>query len=135
VCDLKRVRRYREVGLWVLVGTTAAVLELLLLRALYEGLGWTLPLATAIAAEVLILAKFAVSDRFVFGYPVPGLARLLKYHGAALGALVVYWLVTNGLAGMGNVAYMFAFVAGTVAAFAWSLLTSFLWVWARPART
>ena len=117
------------------MGATAAGVELLLLRGLYEGLGWALPLATAIAAEVLILAKFAVSDRFVFGYRVPGLTRLLKYHGAALGALVVYWLVTNGLAGMGNVAYVFAFIVGTGAAFAWSLLTNFLWVWARPART
>ena len=50
------------------------------------------------------------------------------------GALVVYWLVINGLAALLGLAYEIAFVVGTAASFAWSLLTNFFWVWARPAR-
>ena len=46
---------------------------------------------------MLILAKFLANDRFVFGHPWPTLTRLLRYHGASAGALVVYWLVLNAL--------------------------------------
>jgi putative flippase GtrA len=118
-----------------LLGGVAAVLELLLLKLLYEGLGWALPVATAVAAEVLILAKFVVADQWVFGHPTPSWSRALKYHGASAGAFVVYWLLINGLVEMLSLAYPIAFVLGTGAAFLWSLVTNFLWVWAQPART
>jgi putative flippase GtrA len=116
---------------WVAIGVAGAVLELALLRTLVEVVGWPLAIATAVAAEALILAKFLAADRWVFGHPMPGLGRLLKYHGASAGALLVYWLVINGLADLGGVPYVAAFVLGTGAAFAWSLVTNFLWVWAR----
>ena len=120
---------------WLALGIGAAVLELALLKVLYEVLAWPLPVATAVAAEVLILVKFVIADRWVFGHRRPTLNRLLRYHGACAGALAVYWLVINGLAILG-LAYELAFVAGTAASFAWSLVTNFLWVWARPpART
>jgi putative flippase GtrA len=119
---------------WVVIGVAASVIELGLLRVLYEGLVWPLPVATAVAAEVLILGKFFAADRWVFGHARPGFTRLLRYHGASAGALVVYWLVINGLVQIVGVPYVVGFVLGTGAAFAWSLVTNFLWVWARPAR-
>jgi dolichol-phosphate mannosyltransferase len=119
----------RRVAGWVLLGLTASLLELGLLRALYEGLDWPLPVATAVAAEVLIMFKFLLNDRLVFNYAWPTLGRLVRYHGASAGALVVYWLVVNGLGLFGGVVYVVAFVVGTAAAFTWSLVTNFLWVW------
>jgi putative flippase GtrA len=116
---------------WFAVGVAGAGLELALLRILVEVLGWPLSIATAIAAETLILGKFLAADRWVFDHAWPALDRLLKYHGASVGALLVYWLVINGVADLGNVPYVAAFVIGTGAAFAWSLVTNFLWVWAR----
>jgi putative flippase GtrA len=110
-------------------------MELALLRVLFELLEWPLPVATAIAAEVLILGKFVTTDRLVFGYASPTVNRLLRYHGASAGALLVYWLVINGLAELRGVPYVAAFIVGTAAAFAWSLVTNFLWVWAQPARS
>jgi putative flippase GtrA len=120
----------RRLASWVLVGFTGSLLELALLRGLYEVMQLPLPVATAVAAEVLIIIKFLVSDRWVFGHPVPALARLLRYHGASAGAFIVYWLVVNSLGLLVGVAYMVAFIIGTAAAFGWSLLTNFLWVWA-----
>ena len=127
----------RQVSTWVLLGVAASLLELALLRLLVERLNWPLPLSTAVAAEVLILVKFLVNDRFVFGHTWPTLARLLKYHGASAGALLAYWSVVNSLAVVFSLPYMIAFFIGTAAAFAWSLATNFLWVWAppRPATT
>jgi putative flippase GtrA len=123
------------VASWVVLGVTASVLELALLRGLYEGLLWPLPLATLIAAEIMILVKFLVNDRYVFNHPAPTLSRMAKYHGASAGALVVYWLAINALSLLAGVPYIPAFVLSTAAAFLWSLLTNFLWVWAHPVQS
>jgi putative flippase GtrA len=100
-----------------------------LLRGLYELLEWPLPIATAVAAEVLIMVKFLLNDRLVFSHAWPTLGRLVRYHGASAGALVVYWVVINALSLFLGVVYVIAFIVGTAAAFTWSLLTNFLWVW------
>jgi len=102
------------------------------LGVLVEAVGWPKPVASFVAAEVLILAKFVVADRWVFKHPWPALDRLLRYESASLGALVVYWLVFNGLVLVVRVPYPVAFVVGTGAAFTWSLFTNFLWVWSSP---
>ena len=120
----------RRVASWFLIGLTASVVELALLRLLYEGAQWPLPVATAAAAETLILFKFLVTDRWVFGHASPTLARLVRYHGASAGAFIVYWLVVNGLAVLLGLPYIAAFLVGTAAAFSWSLMSNFLWVWA-----
>ena len=120
----------RRVASWVLIGLTASLVELALLRLLYEILQWPLPMATATAAEALIVVKFLVADRWVFGHPSPTVERLVRYHGASAGAFVVYWLVVNGLGVLVGLPYVAAFLLGTVAAFAWSLMSNFLWVWA-----
>jgi putative flippase GtrA len=106
-----------------------------LLRELYEGLQWPLPIATVVAAEVLIIFKFLTNDRFVFNHQWPTLSRLVKYHGASAGALVVYWLAINALSLLAGVPYVPAFILSTAAAFMWSLLTNFLWVWAHPVQS
>ena len=122
--------RTRRVAGWVLIGLTASLVELALLRLLYEVLQWPLPVATATAAEILILLKFVVTDRLVFGHASPAMERLLRYHGASAGAFIVYWLVINGLAEVVGLPYIAAFLIGTAAAFTWSLMSNFLWVWA-----
>ena len=125
----------RRVASWVVVGIAGSVVELALLRGLVEVLVWPLPVATAVAAEVLIVAKFLVADRWVFHHPRPTLNRLVRYHGASAGALVVYWVVVNWLGVIIGLVYVLAFIVGTGAAFVWSLVTNFLWVWAQPARS
>lgn len=120
----------RRVASWFLIGLTASLLELALLRLLFEIVNMPLPLATAVAAEALIIIKFLVADRWVFGHPAPKVERMLRYHGASAGAFIAYWLVVNALGVLLGVPYMVAFLLGTCAAFMWSLMTNFLWVWA-----
>jgi putative flippase GtrA len=121
----------RRVAGWTVLGLGAAAAELGLLRVLYEGLTLPLPLATALAAEALIVVKFLIADHWVFGHRRPNLDRLLRYHGACGGALAVYWVVINLLAGGLGVPYTIAFILGTAGSFVWSLLSNFLWVWHR----
>jgi putative flippase GtrA len=118
-----------RVGRWLVLGVTASLLELALLHGLYEGLTWPLPLATAVAAEVLIIGKFLVNDRLVFDHRWPNVSRLVRYHWASAGALAIYWVVLNALSLSAGVPYQIAFVVGTAAAFTWSLITNFAWVW------
>jgi putative flippase GtrA len=125
----------RRVAGWFALGLAASLLELALLRALYEGLLWPLPVATAVAAETLILVKFVANDRVVFDHSWPTVRRCVKYHGASAGALVVYWLAINALSLAGGMPYVAAFVLSTALAFTWSLLTNFLWVWAHPVQS
>jgi putative flippase GtrA len=125
----------RRVAGWFVIGVAGSLVELGLLKVLLELLLWPLAVATAVAAELLILAKFLVADRWVFGHAWPRLDRVLRYHGASAGAFVVYWIVINALTELVGLPYPVGFVLGTGAAFAWSLLTNFLWVWAQPARS
>jgi putative flippase GtrA len=132
VCDAQSsVGRYRRLISWVALGVSASLVELGLLRALYEGLVWPFPAATLVSAEVLILIKFVIADRWVFGHRWPAAGRLARYQGASAGALVVSWVVINALSVLLGVPYVVAFVLSTAAAFAWSLASNFLWVWAR----
>lgn len=120
----------RRVAGWFVIGVTATLLELGLLRVLYELIQLPLPVATAAAAEVLMILKFLVADRWVFGHPWPAVDRLVRYHGASAGAFIVYWLIVNGLGVLLGLPYVAAFLVGTAAAFTWSLMSNFLWVWA-----
>jgi putative flippase GtrA len=125
----------RRVVSWLILGLTASLVELAVLRAMYEGLQLPLPVATALAAEILIVVKFLVADRWIFGHLAPTVRRLVRYHGASAGALIVYWVVINALGLIVGLPYVGAFIVGTGAAFGWSLATNFLWVWAQPARS
>jgi putative flippase GtrA len=132
---LYQVWKRKRVAAWVALGVAGSLVELALLRGLIEGLLWPLPVATAFAAEVLIVCKFLLADRWVFRHQRPTVNRLIRYHGASAGALVVYWLVINWLGLIVGMVYVVAFVVGTAASFIWSFLTNFLWVWAQPARS
>ncbi len=120
----------RRVAGWFVIGVTATLLELGLLRVLYELIQLPLPVATAAAAEVLMILKFLVADRWVFGHPWPAVDRLVRYHGASAGAFIVYRPIVNGPGVLLGLPYVAAFLVGTAAAFTWSLMSNFLWVWA-----
>ena len=124
----------RRFARWVALGVPVVGAQLALLTLLHQGLAWPLWLASAAAAEAGLLTRFLTTDRWVFGHPRPTLRRWARFHGAAAGAFVVSWLVLNGaVAGLG-VPYVAAALLGTGAAFGWSALTTFLWVWRAPSR-
>ena len=89
-------------------------------------------LASALAAEFVLLGRFLTTDRLVFGCARPNLDRCIKFHTAAVGSFIVSWLVLNGSVQLLEVHFAIAALVGSVAAFIWSALSNFLWVW-RPA--
>ena len=118
---------------WFALGVIAFAFELAILAILHQLLKVPLTIASALAAELVLLTRFATTDRFVFGYSRPTFARCWRFHAAAAGSFAVSWLVLNGSAVYLDCQYVVAAFLGTVAAFVWSGLTNFLWVW-RPAK-
>ena len=121
--------RLRQFAGWFALGVAAFGAEVAVLGVLNQWLGCPLWLASAVAAEGVLLGRFLSTDRFVFGYARPSLARCWRFHAAAAGSFVVSWLVLNSSAGLLDVHYAVAAFLGSVASFVWSGLTNFLWVW------
>ncbi|HEY1291517.1 MAG TPA: GtrA family protein [Chloroflexota bacterium] len=118
---------------WFALGVLAFGIELILLAILHQWMRVPLWIASAVAAELVLLGRFLSTDRFVFGYRTPSLGRCVRFHVSALGSFTVSWIVLNSAAVMLGTQYVIAAFLGSVAAFAWSGLTNFLWVW-RPIR-
>lgn len=117
---------------WFALGVLAFGVELAILALLHQYLRWPLWQASAIAAEIVLLGRFLSTDRLVFGYKAPTLARCWRFHVSAAGAFAVSWLALNGSATLLGLPYPLACFVGTVASFVWSSLTNFLWVWRQP---
>jgi putative flippase GtrA len=114
---------------WFVLGVVAFGVELCLLAITHQLMHWPLWIASAVAAELVLLGRFLSTDRLVFGYDRPSFARCWRFHAAAAGSFLVSWVVLNGSADLFAVQYAIAAFLGTVAAFLWSCLTNFLWVW------
>ncbi|MBV8717064.1 MAG: GtrA family protein [Chloroflexi bacterium] len=127
--------RFMQFAGWFALGVLAFAIELGILAILHQWLGMHLWLASALAAEIVLLGRFLSTDRFVFGYATPSFGRCWRFHVAAAGSFAVSWLVLNGSAHELQVPYPVATFLGSAAAFVWSGLTNFLWVWrsAQPA--
>ena len=130
LADRAPARAVQFIG-WFALGVLAFGVELILLAILHQWLRMPLWIASALAAELVILGRFLSTDRFVFGHRAPSLGRCWRFHVSALGSFTVSWIVLNSAAVMLGVQYVIAAFLGSVAAFAWSGLTNFLWVW-RP---
>lgn len=126
--------RIRQFAGWFVLGVAAFGVEVAILGVLRQGLQCPLWLASAIAAELVLLGRFLSTDRFVFGYTRPTLARCWRFHASAVGSFAVSWLVLNGSAVLLDVQYVVAAFLGSVAAFVWSGITNFFWVWRSTPR-
>ena len=114
-----------------MLGLVAFGAEVTVLAVLYQRLRCPLWLASAVAAETVLLARFLTTDRLVFGHSKPTLVRCTRFHGAAAGSFAVSWVVLNSSATLLGVPYVTAVFLGSVAAFMLSAVTNFLWVWRR----
>ena len=121
--------RVRQFAGWFVLGVAAFGAEVAMLGALHQWLGCPLWLASAMAAEVVLVGRFVSTDRYVFGHSHPTIGRCCRFHVAAAGSFAVSWLVLNGSAAVLDVQYVIAAFLGSAAAFVWSGLTNFLWVW------
>ena len=122
------MRLSAAVGRWWIVGLAFHGIGLALLWVFTQVLRVPLAVGTIVSAEITLLVRFLVNDRWVFGNARPTWARLWKFHAAAAGGTAIWWVVTNGLARAG-VNYLIAANAGTACSVLFSMASNFLWVW------
>jgi putative flippase GtrA len=87
--------------------------------------------ATLVSAEVSLVLRFLINDRWVFNRVRPSWQRLWRYHLASAGGAGVWWLVANVLPRFG-VHYLLAATAGSVCAAFFGMASNFLWIWRKP---
>jgi putative flippase GtrA len=83
---------------------------------------------TLLSAEVTLVLRFFVNDRWVFKNRRPSWRRLWQFHVASAGGGTVWWVVSNILPRYG-VHYLLAATAGNGCAVLFGMTTNFLWVW------
>ena len=113
---------------WWTVGSIFTVLNIPILYVLVDIVGVPLAVATLVAGEAGLLARFVVNDRWVFQEKHPTVRRLWQYHVACAGGFVIWWSATNIIPRWG-VHYLAASLLATGCSVGWSMLTNFLWVW------
>ena len=124
---------WRSLGRWWIVGLGFFAGGLGVLYISKDVLRLPLMAATLIAAEVTVILRFGINDRWVFGHRRPTWTRLWQFHVASAGGTAIWWAVANALPHLG-IHYLIASTAGTACSVFFSMFTNFLWIWRRDSR-
>ena len=76
----------------------------------------------------MLVIRFLINDRWVFGHRRPTWTRLGQFHVASAGGGVIWWTLANLLPRFGF-PELLAAIAGTAGSVVVSMATNFLWVW------
>jgi len=123
---------WRSLVRWLIVGVAFLGVGTALLYVAVGLLHMPLVVATVVTAEVVLLIRFLINDRWVFGYRFPTWRRLWQFHAAGAGGFAVWWVVTNVLPRFG-IHYLIASAAGSGSSMFLSIVTNFFWIWRKPA--
>jgi len=121
---------WRSLGKWWVVGIVFLGVGTAVLYVFVAWLHMPLVWATSLSAEVTMLIRFLINDRWVFGHSRPTWKRLWQFHVASAGGFVVWWLFANFLPPLG-VQYLIASAAGSLFSSFFSMASNFLWIWRR----
>jgi len=119
---------WRSVIRWWVAGTIFTAVGLGLLYVFTDVLHVALMLGTLLSAELTLLVRFLVNDRWVFSHPRPSWKRLWQFHVASAAGTAIWWSVSNVLPTYG-INYLIAAIAGTACAVLCGISTNFLWIW------
>lgn len=119
---------WRALGRWWIVGLAFYVCGTATLWFLIQAFRMKLLLATLLAAEITLLVRFLINDRWVFNHSRPTYRRLWQYHVASAAGTAIWWAVTNILPKFG-VHYIIAATVGTACSVFFAMGTNFLWIW------
>jgi putative flippase GtrA len=122
---------WRTLGRWIIVGLIFLGVGTTLLYIAVDRLHMPLMLGTLLSAELTLLIRFGINDRWVFGNRFPTWLRLWQFHVAGAGGFAIWWTVANVLPRWG-VHYLIASAAGSASSMFLSIMTNFLWIWRHP---
>ncbi len=123
---------WRTLARWLIVGVVFLVVGTTLLYIAVDRLHMPLKLGTLFSAELTLLIRYFINDRWVFGHRFPTWMRLWQFHVAGAGGFAIWWTVANALPHFG-VHYLLASAAGSASSMSLSIITNFLWIWRQPS--
>ncbi len=115
---------------WFGAGLTFMGVSSAFLYGFVDLLGFSVPIATFLTAEICTLLRFLVNHYWVFGQRSPTWRQCLQYHVANAGAFITWWVASNILTILG-VHYLVAGILAVGFSTGVSFLTNFLWVWSK----
>jgi putative flippase GtrA len=121
---------WHSLGRWWIVGLGFYGVGLGLLYLVTAILKRPLTIGTLLSAEVTLVLRFFVNDRWVFHYRRPSWIRLWQFHVASAGGGTVWWIVSNALPRFG-IHYLIAATVGSACAVVFGMTSNFLWVWGK----
>jgi FkbM family methyltransferase len=121
----------REMLRWLIVSFGFVGVNIGLLYVFVDLLAVPVLLATLVAAELGVLLRFLINDRWVFRQSRVTMQRLWQYHVAIAGSFTVWWVITNVIVFLGG-HYMIASLAGMACSVLISIATNFFWIWTHP---
>ena len=116
---------------WFGAGLAMMGINTAMLFLFVDILGFSVPVATFLAAEACTLMRFLINHYWVFGLRNPTYRSCVHYHIANAGAFAVWWVMANLLTVLG-MHYLVAGVAAVGCSILISLTTNFLWIWRKP---
>jgi len=119
---------WRALGRWWAVGLAFTALGTGAMYVATDVVHLPLLAGTLICSEILMLVRFLINDRWVFGHRRPTWLRLWQFHVASAGGSVIWLIAANGLPRFG-VHYLIASLVGTACSVCVSMLLNFLWIW------
>lgn len=122
----------REMLRWWAVALAFVGVNIGLLYLFVDLLAVPVLLATFVAAEIGVLLRFVVNDRWVFRQSRITLERLWRYHIAIAGSFTIWWTITNVIVLLGG-HYILASVAGMACSVLLSIATNFFWIWSHKS--
>jgi putative flippase GtrA len=116
---------------WFGAGLAMMGINTALLFLFVDMRGFSVPVATFLAAEACTLMRFLINHYWVFGLRNPTFRSCVHYHIANAGAFAVWWVTANLLTVLG-MQYLVAGIAAVGCSTLISLTTNFLWIWRKP---
>jgi putative flippase GtrA len=113
---------------WLIVAFGFVGVNIGLLYLFVDVLAIPVLISTLVAAEMGVLLRFVINDRWVFRQSRVTLQRLWQYHVAIAGSFTIWWVITNVIVVLGG-HYMIASVAGMACSVLLSIATNFFWIW------
>jgi putative flippase GtrA len=130
---------------FAIAGGGSLLVDVVLQRLFRAGFGIPVSVAPALSYELGLLMHFVMLSLWVFHEPVT-LRRLAQFHVTALTAAAITLGITYGLLSQPVVPYFVdptgpfgtygpeaAKLVGTATAMGWTFVSSFFWIWKRPA--
>ena len=113
---------------WFFVGAVFALFNSILLYLFIDLISFSIPVGTALAAEICTLLRYFINEYWVFKHGKASIKGCIHFHVVNMLSWASWWVVANFLVIYG-LHYQIASILALCVSTGVSLITNFYWVW------